>query len=104
MSPSNQKTRNIFAAKLIKMIHARLNELEGYIEKNEKGALHKLKTIERFREWLKQIDQRVEVIPVNNLARLNNLLISLKGEILTIDELDLLEDIVYGHEKFLSEV
>ena len=73
------------------MIHARLNELEGYIEKNEKGALHKLKTIERFREWLKQIDHRVEVIPVNNLAMLNNLLISLKGEILTIDELDLLK-------------
>ena len=44
------------------MIHARLNELEGHIGKNKKGALLKLKTIERFKEWLKQIDQRVEVI------------------------------------------
>jgi hypothetical protein len=39
MSPSNQKTRNIFAAKLIKMIHARLNELAGYIGKNERSLI-----------------------------------------------------------------
>jgi hypothetical protein len=98
MSPSNQKTRNIFAAKLIKMIHTRLNELEGHIGKNKKGALLKLKTIERFKEWLKQIDQSVEVIPINDLARLNGLLTSLKGEVLTIDELELVKEIVYGKE------
>ena len=81
------------------MIHARLNELEGQLQKRNKGTLYKLKTIEKFRNWLRQIDQKAEVIPINDMARLNNLLISLKGDILTSDELELMEEIVGKNEK-----
>jgi len=86
------------------MIHARLNELEGQLQKHNKGTLYKLKTIEKFRDWLRQIDQKAEIIPVNDVARLNNLLISLKGDILTGDELELMEEIVGKNEKVLPTV
>ena len=39
-------------------------------------------------------NQKAEVIPVNDVVRLNNQLISLKGYNLTIDELELVGEIV----------
>ena len=80
------------------MIHARLNELEKNLCNNGKDSLYKLKTLEKFKEWMKQVDHRAEIIPIDSVARLNNLLVSLKGDILAIDELELVEEIVIEHE------
>ena len=74
------------------MIEAKLKEIEGYAE--DEGAYNKLKTIVRFREWLKQIDSRAEVVPINNVARLTSLLVSLKGKALSSEEYDLVVEIV----------
>jgi ribosome assembly protein YihI (activator of Der GTPase) len=76
------------------MIHARLNELEETIRRQNKEVLQKLKTIEKFRSWLAQIDQKAEVIPIDNTARLHNLLTSLKGDTLTEDEAGFVGEVV----------
>jgi len=68
------------------------------IEESAEGHYNRLESIGRFREWLKQIDRRAEVVPINNVARLTSLLFSLKGEALSIDEYDLVVEIVKSQE------
>jgi hypothetical protein len=74
------------------MIEEKLLEIEESAE--GKDNYNRSESILRFREWLKQIDRRAEVIPINNTARLTNLLVSLKGEALSSDEFDLVVEIV----------
>jgi hypothetical protein len=74
------------------MINARLAEIEEASE--SKVSSYRLKTISRFREWLTEIDSKAEVIPINNMERLTNLMVSLKGEALNKDEFELVLEIV----------
>ena len=75
------------------MIEAKLIEFEESVAEG-KGNDKRLKTIGRFKEWLKQIDRKAEVVPINDVDRLTSLMVSLKGEDLSNDELELVVEIV----------
>ncbi len=76
------------------MIHEKLLQIE-YASNNDKEQTYsRAKTINDFKEWLKQIDRNAEVIPIGNTKRLNNLMASLKGKALNTDEYDLIEEII----------
>jgi hypothetical protein len=76
------------------MIQTKLLLLE-YAAVNDGSQNHwKLAAIRNIRNLLLNLDLNAEVVPVNNASSLQNLLSSLKGEELTNEESNLIEEIV----------
>lgn len=75
------------------MINTKLLLLE-YVAHNENGQGHaKLEAIKSIKGIVSQIDFTTEVVPVADPERLIKLLASLKGEQLTVHEIDIVYDI-----------
>ncbi len=75
------------------MINTKLLLLE-YVAHNENGQGHaKLEAIKSIKGIISQIDFTAEVVPIDDPERLIKLLVSLKGEQLTGNEIDIIYDI-----------
>ena len=72
-----------------KLIHA-VNDIQLRMEKENK----RLGAIQSIRKLLTEIDFTAEVVPVEDEDQLNRLLVSLKGEPLAENEIDLINEIV----------
>jgi len=81
------------------MILEKLLEAENTIKENIKLNVRILESIRSIRKLLRQIDFSSEVVPIEDKEKLQRLLISLKGDTLTKDELVLMEELTKYQNK-----
>jgi len=75
------------------MILENLSMAEKTVKENIKLNVRILESIRSIRKLLRQIDFSSEVVPIEDKEKLQRLLISLKGDSLTRDELALVEEL-----------
>jgi hypothetical protein len=76
------------------MIESKLLLIEQATMNNLTQDYLKLKAIRDTKEQLTQIDVNAEVVPMENESKLKELLIDLKGTLLTKEELRLVEELI----------
>ena len=75
------------------MILENLLMAEKTVKENIKLNLRMLESIKSIRKLLRQIDFSSEVLPIEDKEKLQRLLISLKGDSLTRDEVALVDEL-----------
>jgi len=61
---------------------------------NNKGEAKRLNAVRNIRNLITEIDFKVEVVPLENKDRLVDMLVSLKGEKLSIQEVVIVDELV----------
>lgn len=76
------------------MILDKLLSIESEVKSNIYKEQNRLISIKTFQVLLNQIDFDAEMVQIENVEKLANLLISLKGRALTEEEFELLDRII----------
>ena len=76
------------------MIKIKLDLVEFEMLKNPIQNQEKLSAVQNIKKLIEKIDFEAEVVPMQNKTKLNKLLISIKGSLLTEEESKIIEELV----------
>jgi len=76
------------------MILDKLHQIEEKSRLSIKKEKERINTIKSMRELLNQIDFSSEIVPVKDIKQLTILIYSLKGKVLTEEEMNIINELI----------